>query len=142
MYPSKTAREIDILLRTSRELDVIGDVTATLDSPSELVAWATILTRPDIVAWRSQDSGHRYVQVTAHHHGAPVRGTVAAVLPCDQHPQFWDALGLTELEPESPRHLGLSALSEAWAIMPITSPDEAARSGGAAGPRPSSEPMT
>jgi hypothetical protein len=125
MYPSKTAREIDILLRTSRELDVIGDVTATLDSPSELLAWATILTRPDIVAWHSKDSGRRYLQVTAHHRGAPVRGRVTAVLPCDQHPEFWDALGLAALEPNSPRHLALGALAEAWAVMPITPPHSA-----------------
>lgn len=34
MYPSKEARELAILLRISRELDIVGDVTATVESPS------------------------------------------------------------------------------------------------------------
>ena len=38
MYPAKDARELAILLRISRELDVVGDVTATVDNPSELLA--------------------------------------------------------------------------------------------------------
>ncbi|MCW2808775.1 MAG: hypothetical protein JWQ93_2730, partial [Marmoricola sp.] len=48
MYPSKEARELAILLRISRELDIVGDVSATVDNPSELLAWAAVLTRPDI----------------------------------------------------------------------------------------------
>ena len=66
MYPTKDARELAILLRISRELDIIGDVTATVDNPSELLAWALILSSPHIVAWRAGDSGHRYLQVSAH----------------------------------------------------------------------------
>lgn len=38
MYPCKEARELAILLRISRELDIVGDVTATVESPSELLA--------------------------------------------------------------------------------------------------------
>jgi len=53
MYPTKDARELAILLRISRELDIIGDVTATVDNPSELLAWALILSSPHIVAWRA-----------------------------------------------------------------------------------------
>ena len=40
MYRAQAARELSILLRISRELDVVGDVTAIVDNPSELLAWA------------------------------------------------------------------------------------------------------
>ena len=43
MYPSQEARELNILIRISRELDIIGDVSATVDNPSELLAWAAVL---------------------------------------------------------------------------------------------------
>ena len=123
MYPSKDAREIAILLRISRELDIVGDISATVDSPSELLAWATILTNPAIVAWRAKDSGHRYLQVTADHTRAPVRGRITAVLPAGQHPEFWHVLGLDALAPGGREHLNLSALTAAWAEMPITPTD-------------------
>ena len=103
MYPSKDARELAILLRISRELDIVGDVSATVDNPSELLAWATILTRPDVAAWRAKDSDHRYLQVTAEHHRAPVRGRVTAVLAGEQHLEFWHALDLDGLEPGGTR---------------------------------------
>jgi hypothetical protein len=80
MYPSPEEREVGILLRISRELDVCGDLTATVDNPSELIAWATVLTNPTVKAWRPQDSGCRFVHVSADHHRAPVRGHVSAVL--------------------------------------------------------------
>src|SRR4051812_10961519 len=48
MYPSQEAPEIAILMKTSRELDVCGDVTVTVDNPSELVAWASVLVDPAI----------------------------------------------------------------------------------------------
>jgi hypothetical protein len=123
MYPSKDARELAILLRISRELDIVGDISATVDNPSEVLAWATILTNPEIVAWRARDSGHRYLQVTANHERAPVRGRVTAVLPCEQHAEFWCALGLDELESGGREHLALTALSTAWASMPVTPAD-------------------
>src|SRR5690348_13049502 len=99
MYPSPEAREITTLLRISREVDFCGDLTATVDNPSELIAWASVLTQPEIVAWQATDSGCRFVQVSANHHRAPVPGRVAAVLTCEQHPAFWDALGLRALPP-------------------------------------------
>ena len=123
MYPSKDTRELAILLRISRELDIVGDVSATIDNPSELLAWAAILTDATIAAWRGQDSGHRYVQITAQHHRAPVHGRVTAVLPCEQHTEFWQALDLNELAPGETRNLTITDLSAAWSAMPITPPD-------------------
>lgn len=120
MYPAKDARELAILLRISRELDIVGDVTATVDNPSELLAWALILTRPNVLAWRATDSGHRYLQVSAHRQRAPIRGDITAVLDCEQHTDYWGALGLDELTPGDRRDLGIEAISTAWATMPIT----------------------
>jgi len=123
MYPSHEAREITTLLRISREVDICGDMTATVDNPSELIAWAAVLTQPEIVAWQATDSGCRFVQASADHLRAPVRGRIAAVLSCEQHPAFWDALGLTELPPGHTRSLSLKDLSAAWDVMPINPPD-------------------
>ena len=120
MYPAKDARELGILLRISRELDVVGDVTATVDNPSELLAWALVLADPEVVAWRAGDSGHRYLQVTARRNRAPIRGCVTAVLPCEQHGEFWNALGLGRLSPGERRPLGVGDLSTAWAVMPVS----------------------
>jgi hypothetical protein len=125
MYPSKDARELAVLLRISRELDIVGDVSATVDSPSELIAWATILHEPVIAAWRGQDSGddsgHRYLQVTADHRRAPVHGRITAVLPCEQHREFWEALPLDDLEAGQTRNLSEANLAAAWSVMPILS---------------------
>ena len=123
MYPSKVARELAILLRISRELDIVGDVSAIVDGPSELVAWANVLNDAAIAAWRAEDSGHRFVQVTADHRRAPIRGRVSAVLACESHPEFWHALALDHLEPGHSRPLTRRNLSDAWAAMPITPPD-------------------
>jgi hypothetical protein len=123
MYPSQEARELAILLRISRELDICGDVTATVDNPSEILAWATTLTRPHIRAWRAQDSGHRYLQVTADHQHAPVRGHVAAVLDGEHHPEFWNQCGLSQLEPGDTHDLSTADLARAWEAMPITPAD-------------------
>jgi len=122
MYPSKDARELAILLRISRELDIVGDLTATVDNPSELLAWALILSEPDVLAWRATDSGHRYLHVTAHRSGPPVRGSITAVLACDQHTHYWDALGCGRLAAGDRHELSVAALSSAWAVMPVTSP--------------------
>jgi hypothetical protein len=122
MYPSARTRELTVLLRMSRELDVCGDLTATVDSPSELIAWARVLADAGVLAWRAQDSGSRFVHVTADHHRAPIRGHVTAVLSCEQHPEFWDALDLTTLEAGRTRTLTLSDLVEAWEVMPVTPP--------------------
>ena len=124
MYPSQEAREIAVLLRISRELDVCGDVTATVDNPSELIAWASALSHPAIVAWQASDSRCRFVQVSADHHRAPVRGRVAAVLACERHPDFWDALDLADLATGHARSLTLRDLSRAWEALPVTAPDD------------------
>ena len=78
--PARDARELSILLRISKELDIIVDVdvdvdvTATVDNPSELIAWATILEDPKGVAWRAEYSEHRYLQVSSDRHREPIRG--------------------------------------------------------------------
>ena len=123
MYPAKDARELGILLRISRELDVVGDLTATVDNPSELLAWALVLSRPDVLAWRATDSGHRYLHVTARRNRAPIRGQITAVLDGEEHQGFWDALDLGGLLPGARRKLSVEALSSAWAQMPLTAPD-------------------
>lgn len=120
MYPAKDARELAILLRISRELDIVGDVTATVDNPSELLAWALILSRPQVLAWRASDSGHRYLQVAAHRTKAPIRGDITAVLDCEHHAHYWNALELAELNPGDRRELATDALSDAWSTMPLT----------------------
>ena len=140
MYPSKNARELAILLRISRELDIVGDVSAIVDDPSELLAWASILDQATIAAWRAQDSGHCYVQVTAEHERAPIRGRIAAVLACEQHPEFWHALGLDQVSLGETRNLTIDALSAAWAMMPITPPGTEQEH--PAPPDPSDQPPT
>ncbi len=97
MYPAKDAHELAILLRTSRDLDIVGDVTATVGGPSDLLAWAMVLSHPEVVAWRAKGSGHRFLHVTAGRNRAPVRGQVTAVLDCEQHRDFWRAIGLDDL---------------------------------------------
>jgi hypothetical protein len=123
MYPSAKSRELGILLRISRELDVCGDLTATVDNPSELIAWGSVLADPKILAWRAPDSGCRFVQVGADHHRTPLRGHVTAVLSCEQHPEFWDALPVEDLEAGVTRPLTLRDLADAWEAMPISPPD-------------------
>ncbi|MDI3331696.1 MAG: hypothetical protein QJR09_13320 [Micrococcus sp.] len=120
MYPPKDARELAVLMRISHELDVVGDVTATVDSPSELIAWVLILDQPQIVAWRAEETGHRYINATAQRDRAPIRGAITAVLSCEEHPDFWNALGLVDLAEGERRNVEPKALSKAWDIMPIT----------------------
>jgi hypothetical protein len=123
MYPTQEAREVAILMRISRELDVCGDVTATANTPSELIAWASVLTEPAVVAWQATDSHSRFVQVSADHHRPPVRGRVAAVLACDDHRAFWDALDIEDLPAGRAMPLTLADLSRAWDAIPLTAPD-------------------
>jgi hypothetical protein len=91
-----------------------------VDNPSELLAWALILSQPQVLAWRATDSGHRYLQVSAHRWRAPIRGNITAVLDCDRHRDYWHALDLGGLSPGARRELGTDALSSAWATMPVT----------------------
>ncbi|MDO5738913.1 MAG: hypothetical protein Q4P07_02050 [Ornithinimicrobium sp.] len=124
MYPTRAARELGILLRISRELDVVGDVTAIVDNPSELLAWATTLTDPALMAWRATDSGCRYLQVSATHAHEPIRGRVTAVLHCDQHLDFWRELNhASDLEAGNRTPLTLTDLSRAWQAMTIPPPN-------------------
>jgi hypothetical protein len=120
MLTSPNAQQLSTLLRISNGLDIVGDVTATVDSPSTLLAWAYALPAPTICAWRAEDSGNRYVQVTATCHRSPLHGKVAAVLPGDDHLPFWSAL-LPEgdLAPGAERLLALSALAAAWSTTTL-----------------------
>jgi hypothetical protein len=122
-YPTADSRQLSILLRISRELDVVGDVTATVDQPSDVLAWATVLPEPTIGAWRAEDSGNRYVQVTAPHHRDPIHGRVTAVLPCEAHREFWDELLPKDLEPGQEQVLSLHELGSAWTAMPLRPPE-------------------
>ena len=123
MYPARAACELGILLRISRELDVVGDVTAIVDNPSELLAWANTLTDPAVAAWRAADSGSRYLQVSATHTHEPIRGQVTAVLHCEQHLEFWRELsGTHDLEAGQRTPLSVADLSRAWQAMPISPP--------------------
>lgn len=123
MYPTRSTRELGILLRISRELDVVGDVTAIVDDPSELLAWATTLTDPTLTAWRATGSGSRYLHVSAAHTHEPIRGQITAILHCDQHLEFWQELGdARDLEAGNSTPLSLTDLSRAWQAMPITPP--------------------
>ncbi len=92
MSTSIDAQTLSTLLRISSELDIIGDVTATVAHPSELLAWAHALPEPTICAWRAEDSGNRYVHVTAARRRNPVHGRVTAVLTGDDHRPFWAVL--------------------------------------------------
>lgn len=124
MYPTGDSRELSILLKISRGLDIVGDVTATVDHPSDLLAWANILPDPSIAAWRAEDSGHRYVQVTAPYHHDPIHGRVTAVLSGDQHLEFWtELLPDDDLEPGKEQRLSFDDLSSAWDAMPLLPPD-------------------
>lgn len=123
MYPARAARELGILLRISRELNVVGDLTAIVDNPSELLAWANTLTDPTLTAWRAADSGSRYLQISATHTREPIRGQVTAVLHCDQHLEFWRELTEThDLDAGQRTPLTLTDLSRAWQAMPLTPP--------------------
>jgi hypothetical protein len=119
MYPSADNHQLSILLRISRELDVVGDVTATVDNPADLLAWASVLPEPTICAWRSH-SGHRYVQVSAPHDRLPVHGRITAVLAGDQHTGYWDELVGHDPAPGEEQMLSLKDLSRAWEAMPLT----------------------
>lgn len=123
MYPTPAARELGIALRISRELDIVGDVTAIVDNPSELIAWAAVLHDPSVVAWRAGDSGSRFLQVSALHASAPIRGQVTAVLHCDHHREFWAELSDDELPEGGRAVLTVADLTRAWEAMPLTPPD-------------------
>jgi hypothetical protein len=115
MLTSPNPQQLSTLLHMSSALDIVGDVTATVDTPSALLAWASALPKPTICAWRAEDSGNRYVQVTATCHRTPLHGQVAAVLTGDDHRAFWSALlPKGDLAAGEEQFLPLSALAAAW----------------------------
>lgn len=119
MCSASEAHELAVLLRISREFDIAGDLTATVDNPSELVAWTMLLDRAEALAWRADESGRRYLQVTAHSDQSPIKGRITAVLPCKDHLDFWNALGLSDLPPGEHRELPAAAISDAWMDLPL-----------------------
>lgn len=120
MYTSEEARELAMLLGVSRELHIHGDVAATVDNPSELLAIAAMLADPVITAWTGPSSARGSIQVCADRTGPPIHGRLTVVLACEQHPIFWDALSqrLDRIEPHTTRHLTVADLTEAWSAMP------------------------
>ncbi|HZA18624.1 MAG TPA: hypothetical protein VE645_17360 [Pseudonocardiaceae bacterium] len=115
MSTSIDTQQLSTLLRISSELDIVGDVTAAVTSPSALVAWAYALPEPTICAWRAEDSGNRYVQITAACHRSPVHGRVTAVLTADEYYPFWIALLPDgDLAAGDERIIPLSTLAAAW----------------------------
>ena len=124
MSPSADERQLAVLLRISRSLDIVGDVSATVDNPSELIAWANVLGEPKIFAWRGHVSGKRFVHITAVNSTEPVHGRVTAALRADGHPAFWKALiPEGDLAPGDERTMTAPELAKAWEATPIEVPD-------------------
>jgi hypothetical protein len=111
----RSPHALSTLLWISRELDIVGDLTATVATPSALLAWAHALPEPVICAWRAEDSGTRYVHVSATCRRAPLRGQLTAVLNAEHHRAFWLALlAEGDLAPGEEQLLPPSALLAAW----------------------------
>ena len=124
MPSSADERQLAVLLRISQSLDIVGDVSVTVDNPSELLAWANVLANPSIFAWRGHVSGKRFVHVTAVNGTNPIHGRATASLRADRHQQFWKELILDgDLEPGDEQALTIRQLAEAWEAMPIEIPD-------------------
>ena len=124
MSPSADERQLAVLLRISQSLDIVGDVSATVDNPSELLAWANVIPEPIIFAWRGHVSGNRFVHVTGVNGTNPIHGRVTAVLRADRHPAFWNALiPEGDLAPGDERTVTAPQLAKAWEATPIEVPD-------------------
>jgi len=124
MPSSADERQLAVLLRISQSLDIVGDVSVTVDNPSELLAWANVLSNPSIFAWRGHVSGKRFVHVTAVNGTNPVHGRVTACLRADQTMQFWKALTPNgDLDPGDEHPVTTQQLAEAWEAMPIDIPE-------------------
>jgi hypothetical protein len=118
MYRSADTRQLSVLLRISSDLDIIGDVTARVDNPADLLAWASTLPEPTICAWRAT-SGKTYVQVSSHHDRAPIHGLITAVLSCEHHGEYWNTLVQgNDPKPGQQQPLHINDLSSAWDHMP------------------------
>ena len=117
-------RQLAVLLRISHSLDIVGDVSATVDNPSELIAWASVLREPNIFAWRGHVSGKRFVHITAVNATEPVHGRITAALRADDHPAFWKALiSEGDLAPGDERTITAPELAKAWEATPVEVPD-------------------
>ena len=126
MSTSSDSRQIAALLRLSQSLDIVGDVSVTVDNPSELLAWANSLSDASIFAWRGHVSGKRFVHITAVHASDPVHGRVTAALRADQHPEFWNAvLPDGDLERGEELTLTVKDLTRAWEALPVELPPPA-----------------
>jgi hypothetical protein len=124
MPSSADERQLAVLLRISQSLDIVGDVSVTVDNPAELIAWANVLANPSIFAWRGQVSGKRFVHVTAVNGTNPIHGRATAALRADQHLPFWKALLAHEdLDPGEEQLRTTQQLAEAWEAMPVEIPD-------------------
>lgn len=120
MLTFTNAQQLSTLLRISSGLNIVGDVTATVDGPSALLAWAHSLPEPTIRAWRAEDSGNRYVEVTSTCHRTPLHGRVTAVLTGDDHRPFWTALLPTgDVAAGDEQLLPLGALVAAWLAISL-----------------------
>jgi len=123
MSSSADERQLAVLLRISQSLDIVGDVSVTVDNPSELLAWANVLPDPTIFAWRGHVSGKRFIHVTAVNGSNPIHGRATAALRADQHLRFWNALLPDDLEPGEELSLEIRQLAEAWEVMPVDVPE-------------------
>lgn len=124
MSLSADERQLAVLLRISQSLDIVGDVSATVDNPSELIAWANVLREPSIFAWRGHVSGKRFVHITAVNATEPVHGRVTAALRADGHPEFWKALiPEGDIDPGEERTITVQQLANAWEATPVEVPD-------------------
>ena len=124
MSPSADERQLAVLLRISHSLDIVGDVSVTVDNPSELLAWANVLPSPMIFAWRGHVSGKRFIHVTAVNGTNPIHGRATAALRADRHMPFWKALVPNgDLDPGEEQSVTTRDLAEAWESMPINIPE-------------------
>ncbi len=123
MSSSADERQLAVLLRISQSLDIVGDVSVTVDNPSELLAWANVLPDPTIFAWRGHVSGKRFIHVTAVNGTNPIHGRATAALRADQHMRYWEALLPDDLEPGEEQSLEIRQLAKAWEVMPVDVPE-------------------
>ena len=125
MTTSPGSRELSSLLRLGQSLDIVGDVSVTVEHPSQLLAWANALNSPSIFAWRGHVSGKRFVHITAVNGTTPVHGRITAALRADEHPGFWRTLLPEEdLEPGEELTLTPQDLATAWERSPLDVPEE------------------
>jgi hypothetical protein len=142
MSASADPHQVSTLLRISRELDIVGDVTVTVATPSDLLAWAYTLPTPSIWAWRAADSHHRYIHLSATSHRNPVHGRITAVLSGDDHHHFWTALlPQGDLPPGGEELLPLRALVTAWSTATLE-PESAVQTSTASAPGSLTPPET